>query len=252
MKVDYVQPVELDAQQQDRLVSLCVETAGEHGGADAAIIVDFALGLFTPPVMSRLCRKIRPHVRVLTGDVSGRRASLRAMREMDLLCPSEAELRDAYGMFGQGLPAVTWKLLEETSSAAAMITLGAEGMIAFDRKPSEADPGEWRSRLRSEHVPALSAHAIDALGCGDAALALATLAMSAGASITPSIFLAGAAAAVQAQSMGNIPIGGADLRRMVNRVHSAHLSFSESARAALRREAGGSHDAGVSDTLRSA
>jgi len=255
MKVDHVQPVELDAQQQDRLVALALETAREAGGADAATIVDFALGLFTPTVMSRLCRSVRPHVNVMTGDVSGRRASLRSMQQMDLLCPSEPELRDAYGMFGQGLPAVTWRLLEETSSAAAMITLGPEGMIAFDRRAGDGDEVQWRSRLRSEHIPAMVPHAIDALGCGDAALALATLTLTAGGAITPSVFLAAAAAAVEAQSLGNIPVGGADVRRMVNRVHAAHLSFADSAR--VRTEASTARAAllrgdTASDTLRSA
>ena len=177
------------------------------------------------------------------------------MPQMDLLCPSEPELRDAYGMFGQGLPAVTWRLLEETSSAAAMVTLGPEGLIAFDRRAGAGDHTQWRSRLRSEHVPAMIPHAIDALGCGDAALALATLTLTAGGAITPSVFLAAAAAAVEAQSLGNIPVGGADVRRMVNRVHAAHLSFAESARVRAEASTARSallHGEPAPDTLRSA
>jgi hypothetical protein len=39
------------------------------------------------------------------------------MRGMDLLCPSESEVRDTFRLHGEGLPMVTWRLLEETDFA---------------------------------------------------------------------------------------------------------------------------------------
>ncbi len=234
MKVDLVEPIEMDAAAQDQLVDLAASTASEKGGYDAAILTDFALGLFTPTIMGRLCRKLRPVVRALTGDVSSRRAHLRAMRDMDLICPNEMELRDAAGLHDLGLPVVVWRLLEETRSKAALVTLGPEGLIAFDRLPEslvrsdDTTDATWRTRLVGEHIPAMAPYAVDPLGCGDTLLAVATLALVSGGSIIPAAYLGSAAAAVQAQNLGNIPITPAQLRRMITRVHSAHLTYTGS------------------------
>jgi rfaE bifunctional protein nucleotidyltransferase chain/domain len=228
MKVDLLEPLVLDATQQDALMSLAIEAAGERGGAEGAILADFGQGMFSPVLLRRLCNALREKVGVMSGDVSGKRANLRAMRRMDLLCPSESELRESYHEFDPALPTMVWKLLSETQSQAAAITMGAEGLIAFDRLPdSEADKSDgYRTRLRGEHIPALAPHAIDALGCGDALLATATLCLAAGGSLTSAAFLGSLAAATQAQHIGNIPISAADLRHGAARVGSSHLAYA--------------------------
>lgn len=229
MKVDLLDPLTLDAAQQDRLIDMASEAAtsgGGTGGCHAAIIADFAQGLFTDSLLDRLCSALRPRVPILTGDVSGKRASLRGMHSMDLLCPSESEVREAYNEFDTGLPTVTWKLLEETRSKAAIITMGAEGLIAFDRIPDvQTSSDKFASRVRGEHVPALVPFAIDPLGCGDSLLAASTLALAAGAPLLSAAFIGSVAAAVQAQRIGNIPISSTDLRHGIVRVQSAHLAY---------------------------
>jgi rfaE bifunctional protein nucleotidyltransferase chain/domain len=229
MKLDLVEPFVLDAAQRDRFIEMACEACrGETGSSDAAIVADFGLGLFTPKMMMRLCRDVRPLVQVLSGDVSGRRSNLMAMRGMDLVCPSEQELRDAVRMHGEGLPLVTWTLLEALRSRNAMVTLGADGLIAFSRLPevAQAKSGAWETRLASEHVPALCPIALDPLGCGDSLLATATMALAAGASLTAAGFLGACAAAVQVQRLGNIPVAAPDLRAMIARVQTSHLTYA--------------------------
>jgi bifunctional ADP-heptose synthase (sugar kinase/adenylyltransferase) len=179
-------------------------------------------------VLARLCAELRPHAAVLAGDVSGRRPSLLRMCGMDLLCPTEGELRDATGMHDESLPAVAWELLARTSSKAAMVTLGPEGLIAFDRLPEEAagPAGQWAARVKGDHVPALVAHAVDALGCGDALLSAATLALAAGGSMVAAGFVGAIAAACEAQRLGNIPVAASDLRHGIARIHTAQLAFA--------------------------
>ncbi len=226
MKVDLIDPVVLDAHEQDRLVSVASDLAGS--GCDAAIVADFGLGLMTPSVIGRLCRTLRSRTPVLTGDVSGRRAPLREMRGMDLICPSESELRDAMGNPGDGLPAVTWELMRETGIKSAIITMGGEGLIGFGRIESDArsaPSGGWATRLRGEHVPAFTPHATDAMGCGDALLATATLTLARGGSLLSASYLGAAAAAVEARRIGNVPVSGSDLRRELQRVQAARMAF---------------------------
>jgi len=242
MKVDLVEPLVLDQTQEEELRRLAREAAAEsHAGdpldlgqgraagqCDGAIVTDFGLGMFSPSSLGAMTRALRPFARVLAGDVSGKRSNLTSMMGMDLLCPSELELREAMHLHGEGLPAVTWKLLEQTGSKAAFVTLGADGLIAFSRLPDESAPedGQWRQRLSGEHVPALVPIALDPLGCGDALLTTGTLALASGAGVLQASFLGACAAAVQVQRLGNIPITGAELRQTVARVHTAHLTYA--------------------------
>lgn len=222
LKLDLLEPLTLDAAQQDAFEALAREAA--EPGADAAVITDFGLGLFSPPLIARLCAALRPRARILAGDVSGKRSHLTAFHEADLLAPSETELRDATHLHDEGLPAVVWRLLEVTSSRAAIVTLGAEGLIGFDRLPGEPDT-PFTTRLRAEHVPALCPLAIDPLGCGDALLTVATLALASNAPILAASYLGALAAAVQVQRLGNTPVSAADLRRTAARLGGAHLAF---------------------------
>jgi rfaE bifunctional protein kinase chain/domain/rfaE bifunctional protein nucleotidyltransferase chain/domain len=225
MKVDLVEPLILDAGQQDRFVELAVSACGS--GVDGAIVTDFGLGLFAPKMMARMCMGMRPVARVMSGDVSGKRSNLRAMRGMDLLCPSEAELREATRLHGEGLPLVAYRLLEATQSNAAFVTLGAEGLIAFSGRPGEAEEGQgWTTRLDSEHVPALCPIALDPLGCGDSLLSVATLALASGGSMVQAAFLGACAAAVQVQRLGNVPVTAAEVRSLIARVSSSKLVFT--------------------------
>jgi rfaE bifunctional protein nucleotidyltransferase chain/domain len=228
LKVDLVEPLVLDTAGADAMLDAARQAVGS--GADGAILADFGLGLFSPALVARLCATLRPHTGVLAGDVSGRRHNLRAMRHLDLACPSEDEVRTAYSLHGEALPSVAWRLLHETRSKAAVVTMGAEGLVAFEPFPDAAEPSKagdpLRSRVRGEHVPALSPHAIDPLGCGDALITTATLALAAGAGLVPAVFLGSVAAAVHAQRLGNPTLEPSELRRAMLRLAGARLAYA--------------------------
>jgi rfaE bifunctional protein nucleotidyltransferase chain/domain len=228
LKLDLVRPLVLDASQQESLVGLAKEAAGD--GCDAAIVTDFGLGLFTPRSLATLCRVLRPLARTLSGDVSGVNSNLRSMRDVDLLCPSEQELREAMQLHGEGLPMVAERMMRELRVRHAIVTLGADGLIGFSPlpgvRPAEASEGSWTTRLAGEHIPALAPAAVDALGCGDALLAAATLSLAGGAEMIAAAYVGAAAAAVQVQRLGNLPVGAADIRRQIARTQSSHLTYT--------------------------
>lgn len=241
MKLDLVEPLVLDQGQHEALRRVAKEAAVESragdpldlglgrepGRCDAAIVADFGLGLFTPSTLGALTRALRPVSGVLSGDVSGRRSSLASFSGMDLLCPSESEAREALRLHGEGLPLVVWRLLEETKSRGAIITMGSEGLLAFNRLPdADADDRTWRTRLDSRFVPALVPIPLDPLGCGDALLTVATLALASGGSMLQAAFLGAAAAGVEVQRLGNLAVTAHDLRHLIARVHASHLTYA--------------------------
>ena len=246
VKLDRADRIVLDAGGQDRLVDLIATTAAEGGGCDAAVIADFGLGMLSAGVVQRAQKRVRTTAGVLVGDVSGRRHALREFRGFDLLCPSEDEIRLAEGMYDEGLAAATWSLLERTRSGAAIVTMGAEGLVAFDRLDDRAgdardDVDTHRSRLRGQHVPAMTPHAVDPLGCGDALMAAATLTLASGGSLLAASFLGAAAAGLHAQRLGNTPVGVVELRRSLLRILSATLVYRDAGmlepKVALPRQA---------------
>lgn len=223
VKVDLVRPYVLDAAQQDEFVSLVAQGSGD----DVGIVADFGLGLMSHQTLRRVCKEMKTRCAFTSGDVSGSRADLLAMRGLDLLTPSESELRSALRSFDEALPAAAWQLLEETGAAEAIVTMGPEGLISFDPIKRQSDSGgSYSTRLKAEHVPALSGAAVDALGCGDALLASASLARSAGASTLAAAFIGAVASCVQAGRMGNLPVSATDIRRLISRLHAANLTFA--------------------------
>jgi rfaE bifunctional protein nucleotidyltransferase chain/domain len=227
VKVDLVRPFVLDESQHESLRNLARDAARDTGGADVVYIADYALSLLTMRSLAELCRAVRPAARVLAGDVSGRRASLLAFRDADLICPAEDELRNAMHLHTEGLGMVAWRFMEETRTRAMIVTLAGEGAVAFSPRPDAAlSPDAWRRRLDALHVPALAPVAIDPLGCGDALGMVAALALACGASLPQGVFLGSCAAGVQVQRLGNYPVTPSDLRTFVSRLHASRLAWA--------------------------
>ena len=197
-KVDDGAATPADSQLEGLLAAKIISACD---GADAAIIVDFGYGMITGGLLGRILPELRKRVPILCGDVSGRQSHLLQFKEMDLLCPTEREMRESQHDFSSGLGAVAWKLLGATSARRAIVTLGKQGLVTFD-----GNQRPLPEHLRSEYLPALCPHAIDALGCGDALLAAATLALAGGGSLEAAAFLGAVAAAVEAQHIGNHPL----------------------------------------------
>ncbi|MBL0927967.1 MAG: adenylyltransferase/cytidyltransferase family protein [Phycisphaerales bacterium] len=228
MKLDMVRPIVLDLARQHELAGLVDDASREGGGVRGAVLADFGNGLLTNRLIDELCESLRPRAEFMAGDVSGRRSSLLRMRDMDLLCPTELELRAALLDYDSSLNAVVWRLLSATRTRGMFVTMGADGLIAFDRLPGAEHDQSWASRVRGEHVPALAPHAVDQLGCGDALLATATLARLAGGTHVEAAFLGSIGAAVEASRLGNEVVSSADLRRGLLRLTDARLALGTS------------------------
>jgi rfaE bifunctional protein kinase chain/domain/rfaE bifunctional protein nucleotidyltransferase chain/domain len=198
-KVDEGSIVPLDSSTEPLAASRILECAD---GAAAVIFADFGYGFLTTGLLDRILPFLRQAVPVITADVSGKQSSLLRFKDVDLLCPTEREMRETLQDFSAGLGAVVWNLLEQTGAKQAMITLGKQGLVTFDHPAGAAKT----DRLRSEYVPALSTHAIDPLGCGDALLATASLTLAAGGSLQAAALLGSVAASIEASHVGNHPI----------------------------------------------
>jgi bifunctional ADP-heptose synthase (sugar kinase/adenylyltransferase) len=200
-KVDEGSAAPLDSQAEKQLADEILSAAD---GASAVIFADFGYGLITAGLLDRIMSPLRRRVPIITADVSGKQGNLLRFNDVDLLCPTEREVRETLHDFGSGLGAVVAQLLQSSRARQAIITLGKQGLVTFDW-PGGA-PEASGGRLRSEYLPALSWRSIDPLGCGDALLATASLALASGGSLQAAALLGSLAAAVEVQSLGNVPV----------------------------------------------
>jgi bifunctional ADP-heptose synthase (sugar kinase/adenylyltransferase) len=185
-------------------------------GATAVVFADFGYGLITGALLDRIMPRLRQTVPIITADVSGRQSSLLRFKSIDLLCPTEREVRETLHDFSTGLGAVVWDLLHATEARQAIITLGKRGLVTFARPEGPAADG---GRLLSEYLPALGHRVIDPLGCGDALLAAASLSLAAGGSLAAAAYLGSIAAAIELGQLGNQPLRADDLNDSIAKSH---------------------------------
>ena len=208
-KVDQGARLPLDSSAERRAAAVL---EGRARGTDAAILCDFGYGMITGGLLSRTLPMLRHNVGVLSADVSGGRANLLNFLKVDLLCPTERELRAELNDYDSGLSAVAWQLLERTQARHLLVTLEKRGMVVFERPGQQPGTPGWSGRLRGAQLPSFVDHAVDGLGCGDALLATATLGLAVGGELMPAAYLGNGAAALEAAQLGNHPIASGDLR----------------------------------------
>jgi rfaE bifunctional protein kinase chain/domain len=206
LKIDRGSVAPLDGRREAALAARILDAAAD---AECVIFADFGYGLITQGLLDRVLPELRRRVPVVTADVSGKQANLLRFNGVDLLCPTERELRETLGDHSSGIGAIVSELLRVTGAKSALLTLGKQGLVACDW-PTD----DWRTgdgRLRTEYLPSLAARAADPLGAGDALLAAASLSLAAGATLPVAAYVGSLAAAVAIGRVGNLPVSAGAL-----------------------------------------
>ncbi len=216
LKVETGENVPLDS-VSEREASRVLEARSRD--FDAVIICDFGYGTVTASLLARVLPCLRANVPIISADVSGSRGSLLRFRHVDLMCPTERELRHTLHDFDRGMSNVAYQLLQQTQARHLICTLGKRGLVAFDRVTQDETSPNWDQRLLSDHFASFADRAVDRLGCGDALLAVATLSLAAKATLIQAAYLGNAASAIEIERLGNQPISNDMMRQWLsNRV----------------------------------
>jgi bifunctional ADP-heptose synthase (sugar kinase/adenylyltransferase) len=213
LKVENADHVPLDSLAEQK-GALILQQQAEL--ADAVIFCDFGYGLITGGLLAKTLGPLRQQVKVLAADVSGARGSLLNFTNVDLLSPTERELRATLHDYEQGLSSVAWRLLQATQARHLFVTLAKRGLIIFDRRAQDPSNPGWSQRLRSEHLPSFAEHPLDRLGCGDALLSAAVLVLAAEEDLIQAAYLGNAAAALEIARLGNKPVDSASLHNWLD------------------------------------
>ena len=127
----------------------------------------------------------------------------------DLITPNEKETRFALGDQDTGVRPLASKLYEKAKCKTLIFKLGINGILTLRRKIQKND-------VRSFFViDALEKNAIDPVGCGDALIAYASLALYISKNPVIASIIGSVSASLIARINGNIPISKKDVKEKI-------------------------------------
>jgi D-beta-D-heptose 7-phosphate kinase/D-beta-D-heptose 1-phosphate adenosyltransferase len=167
----------------------------EMEDADAILFSDYSKGVLTQQVVREVLRLAS--VLGKPAFANPKPASVLHYRGVDLLTLNQSEAEAVTQCSLAEMDAVQEagaQLLRLSEAEAAVITLGGRGLALF--QAGEA----WR------HLPVVPLEVYDPCGCGDSAIAAATLARAAGASWVEAATLANLAGTAKVRKLGVVPV----------------------------------------------
>ena len=188
---------------------------------DAIVMCDFCYGVITPALNSHVCDLARRCGKLVIGGVqsSTQLGNVTRFKGITLTVPSEREARLALCDREDGIRNIGVRLLQATGNEYLAITLGAKGMLVFQKLPEPTPGAEWDgARLTVDLFPALNRRPVDTMGAGDSCQAAFTLCLASGASIWESACVASAMAALAVGKLGNVPVGVEELKACLEKI----------------------------------
>ena len=199
---------------EDQLVRAMrrVESAG--AAADAVIVADYGKGSLTQTLADGICRWAAASGKILTVDPHPH-TSL-SWQGATAIKPNRAEAFLAAGippsdaadpvLSDRPLMEAGERLLRQWKSRSLLITLGEQGMLLLE---PDAAP---------HHIPTRARTVFDVSGAGDTAIAVFTLALSAGARPREAAEIANCASSMVVGKLGTATVSAAELAEGLSRV----------------------------------
>ena len=166
---------------------------------DVLIFSDFSYGVLSKRLIERITNLCQNKKVILSADSqsSSQIGDISKFKNMDIITPTEREIRLALNNFDSGLVVLSEKLSELSSPVYILTTLGSEGVMIYNSNKKE---------LLTDNIPALNSYAKDVSGAGDSLITCASMALSVGANIWEATYLGSIASAIQVSRIGNVPI----------------------------------------------
>jgi D-beta-D-heptose 7-phosphate kinase/D-beta-D-heptose 1-phosphate adenosyltransferase len=197
VRVDREKHAWLDASIREAVLKSALEAAQ---GCQAILFSDYAKGVLTQPVASKLIEYGRSQKMMLS--VDPKPANIGIFKGASIITPNQGEAQAATGILLESEARVEEagrKLLKELECKAVLITRGEHGMSLFQDGQATA------------HIPTRAQEVFDVTGAGDTVIAVLTLALAAGASFLDAAYLANAAAGIVVGEVGVAAVTPAEL-----------------------------------------
>lgn len=193
--------------EENEAIVTALELHIRAGNVDALIVEDYAKGLITPDLVSRVLASA--NAANIPASLDPHPANPSHANGITAMTPNRAEAFQLAGLFesppaadptqDEALANVAKVLADRWGVANLLITLGPQGMILF------------REGASPRHVETRAREVFDVSGAGDTVIATLTLALAAGAPIEDAADLANHAAGVVVAKMGTAVVSPKEL-----------------------------------------
>jgi D-beta-D-heptose 7-phosphate kinase/D-beta-D-heptose 1-phosphate adenosyltransferase len=183
---------------------------------DAIILSDYAKGVLTPELLSRIIARARRLSLPVLVDPKG--VDYSRYKGASLLTPNRTEAFFAAGFqqdASTSVEAVASRLMDSVNIDALLITEGEFGMTLFERRDAAI------------HIPASARAVYDVTGAGDTVVATMALALGAGGSLRMAAYLANLAGGLAVEQVGTATVTAAKLESILEDRGHALPSFFE-------------------------
>lgn len=166
---------------------------------DLVVFSDFSYGVLSNNIITQIEKLALENNIFIVADSqsSSQTGDISKFKNMNMVTPTEREIRLSLNDFESGLVVLSEKLKQKSNPTYIITTLGSEGIMIYNSSKNE---------LLTDNIPALNINAKDISGAGDSLLTCSSMAKCVGANIWQSAYLGSIAAAIQVSRVGNIPI----------------------------------------------
>lgn len=208
LRVNQVKDHDIELEIQDKIWQSLVN---ELRDTTAVVFSDFNYGVLPQTLVDKITEYCLEHKIKISADsqTSSQVGDISRFKNVDLVTPTEREVRVALNNTRDGLVVLTEKLRKKMQCKNTIVTLAEEG--AFIHIPLTGGKEDWAN----DKIPALAINVKDPAGAGDCMLASSSLALAGGSDIWTAALVGSVAAACQVSRVGNSPLSHQELRAAV-------------------------------------
>ena len=181
----------------------------EIDNIDLVVFSDFNYGVLPQSLVDAIVELCNDKKVMIAADsqTSSQVGDISRFRNVDLITPTEREVRVALNNTRDGLIILTEKLHQKMQCHNIIVTLADEGALLH-----VTDSGKIRS-WTNDKIPALATNVVDPAGAGDCMLASTAMALASGGDLWLSSLIGSVAAACQVSKVGNQPLSFQELQQ---------------------------------------
>ncbi|MFA9373033.1 MAG: PfkB family carbohydrate kinase [Poseidonibacter sp.] len=178
---------------------------------DLIIFSDFSYGVLTKKLINKISDFANENNISMVADSqsSSQVGDISKFKNMDIVTPTEREIRLSLNDFESGLVVLSKKLRKQSKPKFIFTTLGSEGIMIYN---------SIKKQLLTDNIPALNNNSKDVSGAGDSLITCSAMANTVGANIWQASYLGSLAAAIQVSRIGNIPIQKEELLKEIRKL----------------------------------
>jgi len=206
LRVNHLKQHNISKDIEERILKKIFNTDKNY---DLIIFSDFSYGVLTKKVIENITSYALKKSIFMVADSqsSSQIGDITKFKDMNIVTPTEREIRLSINDFESGLVVLSEKLHEKSNAKYIFTTLGSEGVMIYNSNKNE---------LLTDNISALNINAKDVSGAGDSFLTSTSMAKIIGANIWESTYIGSLAAAIQVSRVGNIPINKDELISEIN------------------------------------